>query len=151
MLHSPSAPSAGQGGSACSFNKEMQTRVESLCSCLLVGLFLMAQNCMALVKAVPRGWLQTRPTEELPTYDGRPHKNQIPQHFLQGSWCFPEGLLVLSLHHSRPRNTGTVSRGHVTGTGTYSQHCHVGTVVEVDIKHSLVSAVCCVLALRMDT
>lgn len=61
---------------------------------------------------------------------------------LQGSWCFPEGLLVLSLYHSSPRPTGTVSRGLVIGAGTYSQHCHVGNVQK---WVSALTGQCCLL------
>lgn len=88
MLHSPSEPSAGhRDGQLVLLTVRWQSRAESLWSCL----FLMAQNCMALVKAVPRGWLQTSPTVELPTHEGGPHKNQIPQHPQD-----PSGILVLS-------------------------------------------------------
>lgn len=91
----------------------MQSRAVSL---MFICLFLMARDCMAFVKVVPRGWLQTSPCVELSTHDCGPHKIQIHQHFLHGSWLFfPEGLLVLSLGHSRPRTTGTVSTGLVMG------------------------------------
>lgn len=92
MQHSPSEPSAGhREGQLVLLTVRWQSRVESLWSCLFVCLFLMAQNCMALVKAVPRGWLQTSPIVELPTHEGRPHKNQISQHPQD-----PSGILVLS-------------------------------------------------------
>ena len=119
-----------------------------LCTCLL----LMAGDSMAFVKGLPSGWLQTSPTVELPSHACGLHKIQIPQHFLHGSQLFfPEGLLVLSLYHSSPRAIGTVSRGLVTGAGTWSQHCQVGKVYSVDQSShwSALSAEC--WALRLDT
>lgn len=119
-----------------------------LCICLL----FMAGDYMALVKGVPRGWLQTSPAVELPSHDCGLHQIQIPLHFLHGPRLFfPEGLLVLSLSHSSPRATGTVSRGLVTGAGTWSEHCQVGKVYSVNQSSHwpALSEEC--WALRLDT
>lgn len=111
MMYSPHLPSVE--------NKESQrllltTRGRSGLGLVfvVVYLFFMDETYMLLVKGVPRGRLQTSSTEELPTHDCGLHKDQISQNLLHGSLhFFPKGMIVLSLYHSMPRATWTVSRG----------------------------------------
>lgn len=104
---------------------------------------------MAFVEGVPRGWLQTSPTE-CPTHDCGLHKNQSPRHVFHGSLLsFPKGLLVLSLPQQAKGHRDS-DRGCVMGAGTFSQHHHVGRVWSgyQSTHWSALSAVC--WALRID-
>lgn len=73
VMHSPRLPSAGHKES----QRDLLTtrcRAGLGLGFVVVCLFLMDENCMLLVKGIPRGWLQNSPTEELPTHDCGLHK-----------------------------------------------------------------------------